>query len=324
MSLFDRILTQPIFNLLAFIYNFIGDFGVAIIIVTVIVRLCLWPLVKKQLHQTRAMREIQPELKKIRAKANGNKMLESTMMMELYREKNIKPFSSLLVMVIQIPIMIAIFRVVQIFSGAAYNAANGTNPADFIYPFLADMGRIPELLSGQHLTLFGVIDLSRTVAGYWPALIIAAAASLFQYYQSRQIMPDADNHKKLREMFKEAANGKEIDQADMMAATNRNMMIFMPIMTFMIALAFPGAVVLYYATTSLIAIAQQRYVLSRSEAEMEKMVSKGVFKRRRKNAKSKREQNAKEAVIVRKKDLQTDDKPSNSGGKTVVRRIKAK
>lgn len=270
------------------------------------------------------MREIQPELKKIRAKANGNKMLESTMMMELYREKNIKPFSSLLVMVIQIPIMIAIFRVVQIFSGAAYNAANGTNPADFIYPFLADMGRIPELLSGQHLTLFGVIDLSRTVAGYWPALIIAAAASLFQYYQSRQIMPDAGNHKKLREMFKEAANGKEIDQADMMAATNRNMMIFMPIMTFMIALAFPGAVVLYYATTSLIAIAQQRYVLSRSEAEMEKMVSKGVFKRRRKNAKSKREQNAKEAVIVRKKDLQTDDKSSSSGGKTVVRRIKAK
>ena len=125
-------------------------------------------------------------------------------------------------------------------------------------------------------------------------------------------------------MFKEAANGKEIDQADMMAATNRNMMIFMPIMTFMIALAFPGAVVLYYATTSLIAIAQQRYVLSRSEAEMKKMVSKGVFKRRQKNAKSKREQNAKEAVIVRKKDLQTDDKPSNSGGKTVVRRIKAK
>lgn len=324
MSLFDRILTQPIFNLLAFIYNFIGDFGVAIIIVTIIVRLCLWPLVKKQLHQTRAMREIQPELKKIRAKANGNKMLESTMMMELYREKNIKPFSSLLVMVIQIPIMIAIFRVVQIFSGAAYNAANGTNPADFIYPFLADMGRIQELLSGQHLTLFGVIDLSRTVAGYWPALIIAAAASLFQYYQSRQIMPDAGNHKKLREMFKEAANGKEIDQADMMAATNRNMMIFMPIMTFMIALAFPGAVVLYYATTSLIAIAQQRYMLSRSEAEMEKMVSKGVFKRRRKNAKSKREQNAKEAVIVRKKDLQTDDKSSSSGGKTVVRRIKAK
>ena len=322
MSLFDRILTQPIFNLLAFIYNFIGDFGIAIIIVTIIVRLCLWPLVKKQLYQTKAMRDIQPELKRIRAKANGNKMLESTMMMELYREKNIKPFSSLLVMIIQIPIMIAIFRVVQIFSGSAYNAANGTNPAEFIYPFLADMGRIPELISGQHLDLFGVIDLSRTVAGYWPALIIAAAASLFQYYQSKQVMPDTGEHKKLRDMFREAANGKEVDQADMMAATNRNMMLFMPIMTFMIALAFPGAVVLYYATTSLIAIVQQRLVLNRSEEEMEELASKKLFRRHR-SQKTSKEKNAREAVVVRKKDLIKKDS-ANSGGKTVVRRIKAK
>ena len=323
MSLFDRILTQPIFNLLAFIYNFIGDFGLAIIIVTIIVRLCLWPLVKKQLYQTKVMREIQPELKRIKTKANGNKMLESTMMMELYREKNVKPFSSLLVMIIQLPIMIAIFRVVQIFSGSAYNAANGTNPADFIYPFLADMGRIPDLLAGQHLALFGVIDLSRTAASYFPALIIAALAAFFQYFQSRQVMPDTGEHKKLRDMFKEAANGKEIDQADMMAATNRNMMIFMPIMTFMIELAFPGAVVLYYATSSLFAIVQQRYVLSRSEAEMEKIASSRLF--RRKNSKrTKREHDAQEAIIVRKKDLPAKDDDKVTGGKTVVRRIKAK
>lgn len=322
MSLFDRILTQPIFNLLAFIYNFIGDFGIAIIIVTILVRICLWPLVKKQLHQTRVMREIQPKLKEIREKANGNKMLESTMMMELYREKNVKPFSSLLVMVIQIPIMVAIFRVVQIFAGAQYNVANGTNPADFIYPFMAEMGRIPQLLSGEHLELFGLIDLSKTVASYWPAMLIAGSAALFQYLQSKQVMPDSKDYKKLRDLFKEAADGKEVDQADMMAATNRNMMLFMPIMTFMISLAFPGAVVLYYATSSLVAIAQQRYVLSRSEAEMEKIASR---RSRRKAKKSSREKNAKEAVIVRKKDVIKDDEAKKSSGdKTVVRRIKAK
>lgn len=320
MSLFDRILTQPIFNLLAFIYNFIGDFGLAIIIVTIIVRLCLWPLVKRQLHQTRVMREIQPELKKIKVKANGDKMLESTMMMELYREKNVKPFSSMLVLLIQIPIMVAIFRVVQIFSGAAYNATNGTNPADFIYPFLENVGKIPELLAGQHLTLFSVVDLSRTVAGYWPAIALALLAALFQYLQSRQVMPNNGEHKKLRQLFKEAADGKEVDQADMMAATNRNMMLFMPIMTFMIELAFPGAVVLYYATSSLVAIAQQQYILSRSEEEMEKIASRSLLNRR----KSKREKQAKEAVIVHKKDLPRETNPSASGGKTVVRRIKAK
>ena len=226
-------------------------------------------------------------------------------------------------MIIQLPIMIAIFRVVQIFSGSAYNAANGTNPADFIYPFLSEMGRIPDLLFGQHLALFGVIDLTRTAASYFPALVIAALAAFFQYFQSRQVMPDAGEHKKLRDMFKDAANGKEVDQADMMAATNRNMMVFMPIMTFMIELAFPGAVVLYYATSSLFAIVQQRYVLSRSEAEMEKIASSRLF-RRKKGSKTKREQNAKEAVIVRKKDMPTASEKTSSGGKTVVRRIKAK
>ena len=326
MSLFDRILTQPIFNLLAFIYNFIGDFGVAIIILTVIVRLCLWPLVKKQLYQTRVMREIQPELKKIREKAKGNRLLESTMMMELYREKNVKPFSSLLVLIIQLPIMLAIFRVVQISSGA-YSATAGVTSADYIYPFLEHMGRIPTLLAGQQLELFGVIDLARTVGSYWPALIIALAAAFFQYCQSKQVLPDTGEHKKLRDMFKEAANGKEVDQSEMMAATNRNMIIFMPIMTFLISLAFPGAVVLYYATSSLLAIIQQRYVLSRSEEEMEKLASKRLFRRRKnkESGKTKREQNAKEAVIVRKKkDVVPADKTATSGGKTVVRRIKAK
>ena len=80
--------------------------------------------------------------------------------------------------------------------------------------------------------------------------------------------------------------------------------------------------VLYYATSSLFAIVQQRYVLSRSEAEMEKIASSRLF--RRKNSKrTKREHDTQEAIIVRKKDLPAkDDKVT--GGKTVVRRIKAK
>ncbi len=87
MNLFDRLLTQPIFNFPAVFFKFYGGLCFSI-------RLLMWPLVKKQLHQTKMMRQIQPELKKIKQKANGNRMLESTMLMELYREKNIKPFSS--------------------------------------------------------------------------------------------------------------------------------------------------------------------------------------------------------------------------------------
>lgn len=325
MSLFDRILTQPILNLLAFIYNFIGDFGLSIIIVTVIIRFLLWPLVKKQLHQSKMMRDIQPKLKEIKKKANGNKMLESTMMMELYREKNIKPFSSMLVMIIQLPILIAIFRVIQILSGGAYNAANGTNAAEFVYPFLAHFGRIPELISGQHLMLFGVIDLAKTAGSYWPSLIIAALAGFLQFYQSKQIMPDSSNGKKLRDMFKDASKGKDVDQSDMMVATSRNMIYFMPIMTFMIAIALPGAVVLYYATTSLIAIIQQHFILSKSSDELDALSDAKISRKSSKtNKNGEREKNAQEAVVVRKKVKPNKDKSAVAGGKTVVRRIKAK
>lgn len=320
MSLFDRILTQPILNLLAFIYNFVGDFGVAIIIVTVLIRFLLWPLVKKQLHQSKAMREIQPELKKIRKKANGNKLLESTMMMELYREKNIKPFSSMLVLLIQLPILIAFYRVIQILAGGTYNATNGTNAAEFIYPFLEHFGRIPELIGGQHLMLFGVIDMAKVAGAYWPSLIIAALAGFLQFYQSKQIMPDTGDSKRLRDMFKDASKGKEVDQSDMMAATSRNMIYFMPIMTFMIALALPGAVVLYYATTSLIAIIQQHFILNKSSAEMNELSEP---KTKRPPKASDREKKAQEAVVVRKKAKPNKTK-TEASGKTVVRRIKAK
>ena len=73
MSLFDVVIVKPVFNLLMAIYSIIPDFGVSIIIFTVIVRFLLWPLVKKQLHQSKAMRKIQPELKKINEKYKNNK-----------------------------------------------------------------------------------------------------------------------------------------------------------------------------------------------------------------------------------------------------------
>ena len=90
MNLFDLLITQPIFNLLLTIYNFVGDFGISIIVFTVIVKLLMWPITKGQLHQTKVMRKIQPELKKIKRNAKGNKQVESLQMMELYKKNNIK------------------------------------------------------------------------------------------------------------------------------------------------------------------------------------------------------------------------------------------
>jgi len=72
----DFLIVRPIVNLLFVVYNFVGDFGLAIIIFTIIVKFAMWPLIKKQLHQTRLMRKIQPELAEIKKNCKGNRQLE--------------------------------------------------------------------------------------------------------------------------------------------------------------------------------------------------------------------------------------------------------
>ncbi len=89
--MFTTIFVQPIFNLLVLIYALIPghNFGLAIILFTILVRLLMWPLVKKQLHHARAIRRLQPELKKIKKAAKGDRQKESQLTMELYKERQI-------------------------------------------------------------------------------------------------------------------------------------------------------------------------------------------------------------------------------------------
>ena len=85
MNLFDTVIVQPIFNLLMLIYGLIPDFGISVIIFTIIIRVLLWPLIKKQLHQAKAMRKMQPELAKIKTKYKNNRQAQGVAMMELYK-----------------------------------------------------------------------------------------------------------------------------------------------------------------------------------------------------------------------------------------------
>src|SRR4249920_850782 len=110
--MFTTLIVQPIFNLLVLIYALLPghNFGLAIIIFTVIVRLLMWPLVKKQLHQAKAMRELQPEIKRIKKAASGDKQKESMMLMELYKEREISPFGSIGILIVQLIILIGLYQ----------------------------------------------------------------------------------------------------------------------------------------------------------------------------------------------------------------------
>lgn len=275
--MFTTLLVQPIFNVLVGIYALIPghNFGLAIIIFTIVVRLAMWPLVKKQLHHAKAMRELQPELKRIKKAAKGNRQKESAMVMELYKEKEINPFASIGLLLVQLPIFIALYsainRIVQ----------DPNVLTTFSYPFIQNLPGIKELAADITLfdnTLFGVIDLAKPAISngvwYFPALVIVALSAVAQFYQGKQLMPQDKDSKKLRDILKEAGEGKQADQSEMAAATGRFTMFMIPAFVFIFTIGLPAALPLYWLTTSIVAIIQQSRVLKKDETELEAIADK--------------------------------------------------
>lgn len=276
--MFDTFIVQPILNLLFVIWSFVpgDDFGVTIIIFTVIVRMALWPLVKKQLHQTRAMRQLQPEIKKIKSKTKGDRQKEGELLMELYREKGVSPFGSIGVLLLQLPILFGLFRVLRLLSN------NPEVAVDKLYGWVTSLPGVggvvanPGIITHDLTQSFGgLVDLSKSALDngsiYWPLMIVALAAGILQYIQTKQLTPDTDESKGLRDILREEASGEKQDQKDINAAVGKNMRYAMPIITIFFAASFPGALALYWATGSGVAVLQQRYILSKDVEEMEEV-----------------------------------------------------
>ncbi len=274
MNIFELLIIQPIFNLLITLYSVIpgGDFGVSLIIFTIIVRMALYPLVKRQLHQTKAMKKLQPELKRIKAETKGNKQLESMRMMDLYKEHGVSPFRSIMILFIQLPIFIALYQVIRIFTNERDRVA------EFTYNFLEDIQPIRQIIENPsqfNENLFGVVDLTKSAIGSGPInvaiLAIAVIAAVTQYYMSRQLMPQAESKKGFREIMSEAAEGKQADQAEMNALIMGKMTKVFPFIMFFIMIGLPGALVLYYAVSNMVAVVQQKHVLRHDEEDLEEL-----------------------------------------------------
>src|ERR1700694_4276817 len=130
--MFNHLIVQPIFNLLVLIYGLLPghNFGLSIIIFTIIVRLLMWPVVKKQLHHAKAMRKLQPELKRLKKAAAGDRQKESAMLMELYKERGISPFGSIGTLIVQLIILTGLYF------GLRKVVLNPKAILDFSYPAL--------------------------------------------------------------------------------------------------------------------------------------------------------------------------------------------
>ncbi len=280
--MFTTFIVQPIFNLLVLIYALIPghNFGLSLIIFTIVIRLLLWPLVKKQLHQAKAMKKLQPEIKKIKQATKGNRQKESMMLMELYKERGINPLGTLPTLIVQLIVLIGLY------SGLRRIINNPENIISFAYPALQDLPWMQQLSHNIHLfddTLFGLVDLSRAALGkaggiYWPAMLLVIGSAVAQFFQSKQLLPTDKDSRGLRAILKEAGAGKQADQSEVNAAVGRSTLYLLPAMIFLFTVNLASALSLYWLVGGIVAFIQQSIVLNKDEGEMEAIADKPAKK----------------------------------------------
>jgi YidC/Oxa1 family membrane protein insertase len=277
--MFTTLIVQPIFNLLVLIYAILPghNFGLALILFTIVIRLLLWPLLKKQLHQAKAMRTLQPEIKRVKQAAKGDRTKESQMLMELYKERGINPFATFPTLILQLIVLIGLY------SGLRKIIVDPHAIVTFAYPTLQHLSWMKELSHNIHKfddTLFGVVNLGRAALNkgghgvYWPAMFIVFGSAVAQFYQSKQLLPTSKDSRGLRAILKDAGSGKQADQSEVNAAVGRSTRYLLPVMIFLFTVSIASALSLYWLTGGIVAFIQQSLVLRGDETEMETIADK--------------------------------------------------
>lgn len=217
------ILKYPILNLLVYFYNTIAfhNLGLAIILATIFLRLLLYPFFHNGAKQQVLMQRIQPHVKKIQEQHKDNREKQAAALMELYKEHGVNPFSTIFLLIIQLVLLIPLYRIIL------YTIPIGNFAG--LYPFVSAPGAINSMF-------LGFINLQ--AKNIWMVLVAAAA----QFFQARLAI------------WRNPNNSAAPSQAEKMA---RQMAFITPVITIVIFYAFPAAVALYWITSSLFSIFQQ-------------------------------------------------------------------
>ena len=243
MEFFYTILYQPLYNLLILIYNLLPglDVGFAIIALTILIKGLLWPLTSKSLKGQKALQEIQPKIEALKEEHGEDKEKLAKAMMELYSAEKVNPLSSCLPMLIQLPILITLYRVLM--SGLE------ANPADHLYSFIENPGVVDHMF-------MGFLDLSE------PSIYLALIAGAFQFAQTKMLSG--------RRPPKTVRKKEGAKDEDMLASMNKNMLYFMPVITVVIGANLPGGLTLYWSAVNMISVVQQLVVFRKTKGEKEK------------------------------------------------------
>ncbi len=231
LYLYNIILYQPIYNALIFFYNVIPgrDFGIAIIVVTIFLKVILHPLLVKSLKSQKALQELEPKMKEIRERHKDNKQEQAKATMELYKQEKVSPFSSCLPLLLQFPFLIALYQTMS--------AAVANKGFEILYPFVSNPGTI-------NVMSFGILNLAK------PNIILAVLAGLAQFFQTKMLAT--------KQPPKKAGEGAK-DEGQM-AAMNKQMQYMMPLFTIFIGISLPAGLSLYWFFTTLLTIGQQKLI----------------------------------------------------------------
>ncbi len=235
--LFNIMLYQPLFNALIFLYGVLPgkDFGIAVIVLTILIKILLYPLGNQAIKSQKAIQEIQPKIKEIQDKYKNDARAKATATMELYKSAKINPFSGFLSLIVQIPLLFALYRIFW----------KGLNPQELInlYSFVPHPGQIDP-------TFLNLINLAN------PSIVLAILAGIFQFIQTKMTTQKTQP--------KKSSQSGVPDFSQMM---QKQMLYFFPVFTIFILWKLPSALALYWIVTSIFTIMQQYLTLKKEHVK---------------------------------------------------------
>lgn len=217
---------QPLFNILVLVYSTVGDMGIAIIILTILLKFAFYPLAQKALQSQRALQQLQPQVQELQQRLKGSKDQLARELMQLYQKERVSPWSSCAPMLVQFPFLIALYQIFR-------TAIKGDTSLHLLYPFVHNPGSLSDLS-------FGFWHLA---TASWPLAVITGLA---QYWQSKMLITTQPPTK--------APGAKD---ESMTATMNKQMLYMMPALTVILGVTLPSGLILYWLVSILFTIGQQ-------------------------------------------------------------------
>lgn len=238
-SFFETIFYQPVLNLFIFIYNLTPGYEIslAVIFFAIAIKLILLPFAHKALISQKALQDLQPKLEALKKEHADNKEQLTMAMMSLYKDNKVNPFSSCLLMLVQLPFFIAVFNMFK-------NELSGAR-VDLLYPFITNPGSI-------NTNSFFAVNFAE------PNLILALLSGLAQFAQVKMMPQQTPTIT--------SEGSKDENLATMM---NKQMMYIFPVLTVFVCLSLPSGLAFYWLVITLLTILHQELLFKRKTKAVE-------------------------------------------------------